>query len=34
MTYYCRLVDGNIKVEMIEMNCEVLPDQPIRGQAA
>jgi hypothetical protein len=34
VTYYCRLVDGQIKVEMIEMECDILPDQPIRGQAA
>jgi hypothetical protein len=34
VTYYCRLVDGQIKVEMVEMDCEILPDQPIRGKAA
>jgi hypothetical protein len=34
VTYYCRLVDGQIKVEMVEMDCEVLPDHPVSGQAA
>jgi hypothetical protein len=34
VTYYCRLVNGQIRVEMVEMDCEVLPDQPISGQAA
>lgn len=34
VTYYCRLVDTQIKVEMVEMDCDALPDQPIRGQAA
>ncbi len=34
VTYYCRVTNGQIKVEMIEMECDILPDQPIRGQAA
>jgi hypothetical protein len=34
VTYYCRLVNGQIRVEMVEMDCEVLPDHPISGQAA
>jgi hypothetical protein len=34
VTYYCRLQDGQIMVEMVEMDCEVLPGQPATGQAA
>lgn len=34
VVYYCRVADGQIKIEMIEMNCEALPQQPIRGKAA
>jgi hypothetical protein len=34
VTYYCRLADGQIRVEMLEMDCDILPDQPIRGQVA
>lgn len=34
VVYYCRLVDAQIKIEMIEMDCEALPEQPIRGEAA
>lgn len=34
VTYYCCLLDGQIKVEMVEMDCEILPDQPISGHAA
>jgi hypothetical protein len=34
LTYYCRAANGQIKVEMVEMDCDGLPDQPIRGQAA
>ena len=34
VTYYCRLVGGQIMVDMLEMDCEILPDQPIRGRAA
>lgn len=34
VTYFCRLVADDILVEMVEMDCELLPDQPIRGQAA
>jgi hypothetical protein len=34
VTYFCRLQDGEIKVEMVEMDCEVLPGQPITGEVA
>jgi hypothetical protein len=34
VTYYCRVQDGQIRVEMVEMDCEVLPDQPVTGEVA
>jgi hypothetical protein len=34
VTYYCSVLQGQIRVEMVEMDCEVLPQQPITGQAA
>jgi hypothetical protein len=34
VTYYCRLQDGEIRVEMVEMDCEVLPGQPVTGEVA
>lgn len=34
VTYFCRLTGSEIKVEMVEMDCALLPDQPIRGRVA
>ncbi len=32
--YFCRLAGDEIRVEMVEMECALLPGQPLRGRAA
>jgi hypothetical protein len=34
VTYFCRVVQGAIQVEMVEMDCEVMPARPVEGEAA